>query len=295
MALLHIAYERLVNAIHNEATIDTYRGSGRRLGRLLYEGRWFDPQAVMLRESLQRWVASVVTGEVVLELRRGDDYSILDTTRPAPDLPPRAPEHGAQRGRRLRPARPHRPADDARPRHRGLAREARAVRGAPPADAPKPTRSACCRPANPILERSPHASRPRPDRPPGRAAPRRRDCLDQLAGLTPGDGAWHRRQLSRPHALAGDGHAAWPACAVDVRVAVDGVPEDHSSGTAARSRPSTRSSPATCWSPRPATRPSGAEPRGAVIEERGAARGRRWRVARPRQSSATRRARLSRG
>ena len=82
MALLHIAYERLVNAIHNEATIDTYRGSGRRLGRLLYEGRWFDPQAVMLRESLQRWVASVVTGEVVLELRRGDDYSILDTTGP---------------------------------------------------------------------------------------------------------------------------------------------------------------------------------------------------------------------
>ena len=82
MALLHIAYERLLNAIHNEATIDTYRGSGRRLGRLLYEGRWFDPQAVMLRESLQRWVASVVTGEVVLELRRGDDYSVLDTTGP---------------------------------------------------------------------------------------------------------------------------------------------------------------------------------------------------------------------
>ena len=82
MALLHIAYERLVNAIHNEATIDSYRGSGRRLGRLLYEGRWFDPQAVMLRESLQRWVASVITGEVVLELRRGDDYSILDTTGP---------------------------------------------------------------------------------------------------------------------------------------------------------------------------------------------------------------------
>ncbi len=82
MALLHIAYERLVNAIHNEATIDTYRDSGRRLGRLLYEGRWFDPQAVMLRESLQRWVASVVTGEVVLELRRGDDYSILETSGP---------------------------------------------------------------------------------------------------------------------------------------------------------------------------------------------------------------------
>jgi argininosuccinate synthase len=82
MALLHIAYERLVNAIHNEATIDSYRDSGRRLGRLLYEGRWFDPQAVMLRESLQRWVASVVTGEVVLELRRGDDYSILATSGP---------------------------------------------------------------------------------------------------------------------------------------------------------------------------------------------------------------------
>jgi argininosuccinate synthase len=82
MALLHIAYERLVNAIHNEATIDTYRDAGRRLGRLLYEGRWFDPQAVMLRESLQRWVASVVTGEVTLELRRGDDYSILETSGP---------------------------------------------------------------------------------------------------------------------------------------------------------------------------------------------------------------------
>ena len=82
MALLHIAYERLVNAIHNEATIDAYRDGGRRLGRLLYEGRWFDPQAVMLRESLQRWVASVVTGEVTLELRRGDDYSILETSGP---------------------------------------------------------------------------------------------------------------------------------------------------------------------------------------------------------------------
>jgi argininosuccinate synthase len=82
MALLHIAYERLVNAIHNEATIESYRDSGRRLGRLLYEGRWFDPQAVMLRESLQRWVASVVTGEVVLELRRGDDYSLLETSGP---------------------------------------------------------------------------------------------------------------------------------------------------------------------------------------------------------------------
>ncbi len=79
MALLHIAYERLVNAIHNEGTIDNYRTMGRRLGRLLYEGRWFDPQALMLRESLQHWVGSAITGEVMLELRRGDDYTILDT------------------------------------------------------------------------------------------------------------------------------------------------------------------------------------------------------------------------
>jgi argininosuccinate synthase len=79
MALLHIAYERLLTATHNEATLDRYSVDGRRLGRLLYEGRWFDTQALMLRDSLQRWVASVVTGEVTLELRRGDDYTILDT------------------------------------------------------------------------------------------------------------------------------------------------------------------------------------------------------------------------
>jgi argininosuccinate synthase len=80
MALLFIAYERLLTAIHNEDTIANYHAEGRRLGRLLYEGRWFDPQALMLRESLQRWVASQVSGEVVLRLRRGDDYSILDTS-----------------------------------------------------------------------------------------------------------------------------------------------------------------------------------------------------------------------
>jgi argininosuccinate synthase len=79
MALLHIAYERLLTAIHNEATLERYAVDGRRLGRLLYEGRWFDPLALMLRDSLQRWVASVVTGEVTIELRRGDDYTILDT------------------------------------------------------------------------------------------------------------------------------------------------------------------------------------------------------------------------
>ena len=83
MALLFIAYERLVNAIHNEDTIANYHAEGRRLGRLLYEGRWFDPQAFMLRESIQRWVASLVTGEVTLRLRRGEDYTILSTDGPA--------------------------------------------------------------------------------------------------------------------------------------------------------------------------------------------------------------------
>jgi argininosuccinate synthase len=79
MALLHLAYERLLNAIHNEATLDEYRTGGRRLGRLLYEGRWFDPQALMLRQALANWVGSPVTGEVTVELRRGDDYTIVDT------------------------------------------------------------------------------------------------------------------------------------------------------------------------------------------------------------------------
>lgn len=83
MALLFIAYERLLSAIHNEDTIASYHAEGRRLGRLLYEGRWLDPQSLMLRESLQKWVASAVTGEVTLRLRRGDDYSIIDTRGPA--------------------------------------------------------------------------------------------------------------------------------------------------------------------------------------------------------------------
>jgi argininosuccinate synthase len=83
MALLFIAYERLLSAIHNEDTIANYHAEGRRLGRLLYEGRWLDPQALMLRESLQRWVASAVTGEVTIRLRRGDDFSIINTTGPA--------------------------------------------------------------------------------------------------------------------------------------------------------------------------------------------------------------------
>jgi argininosuccinate synthase len=83
MALLFIAYERLISAIHNEDTIANYHAEGRRLGRLLYEGRWLDPQSLMLRESLMRWVASAVTGEVTIRLRRGDDYSIVNTSGPA--------------------------------------------------------------------------------------------------------------------------------------------------------------------------------------------------------------------
>ena len=79
MALLHIAYERLLTAIHNDATLERYADEGRRLGRLLYEGRWFDVQALMLRDALQRWVAAPVAGEVEIELRRGDDYTILAT------------------------------------------------------------------------------------------------------------------------------------------------------------------------------------------------------------------------
>jgi argininosuccinate synthase len=82
LALLFIAYERLITGIHNEDTIEQYRDNGRRLGRLLYQGRWFDPQSIMLRETAQRWVARAITGEVTVELRRGNDYSILNTASP---------------------------------------------------------------------------------------------------------------------------------------------------------------------------------------------------------------------
>jgi argininosuccinate synthase len=82
LALLFAAYERLITGIHNEDTIEQYRENGRKLGRLLYQGRWFDPQSIMLRESAQRWVAKAITGEVTLELRRGNDYSILNTDSP---------------------------------------------------------------------------------------------------------------------------------------------------------------------------------------------------------------------
>jgi len=82
LALLFIAYERLITGIHNEDTIEQYRDHGRRLGRLLYQGRWFDPQSIMLRETAERWVARAISGEVRIELRRGNDYSILDTVSP---------------------------------------------------------------------------------------------------------------------------------------------------------------------------------------------------------------------
>ena len=103
MALLFIGYERLITGIHNEDTIEQYRDNGRRLGRLLYQGRWFDPQAMMLRETAQRWVARVDhrRGDAC-ELRRGNDYSILDTDEPEPHLQARAADDGKGRERRSR-------------------------------------------------------------------------------------------------------------------------------------------------------------------------------------------------
>ena len=118
IALLHIGYERLVTAIHNENTIENYRTMGRRLGRLLYEGRWFDPQSLMLREPLLRWVGAAVTGEVTLRLRRGDDYTILDTTGPHLTYAPERLSMEQRRRRRLRTTRPNRSTDHAQSRHR---------------------------------------------------------------------------------------------------------------------------------------------------------------------------------
>jgi argininosuccinate synthase len=123
MALLFIAYERLVTGIHNEGTIEQYREHGRRLGRLLYEGRWFDPQALKLRESAQRWVARPITGEVVVELRRGNDYSILDTR--SPNLTYKPERLTMEKGRiGLHAAGSHRATDDAESRYRRYAGQA---------------------------------------------------------------------------------------------------------------------------------------------------------------------------
>ncbi len=123
LALLFIAYERLITGIHNEDTIEQYRENGRRLGRLLYQGRWFDPQAMMLRETAQRWVARAITGEVTVELRRGNDYSILEHDVAEPHLQARAADDG-EGGVDVLAAGPNRPADDAQSRHRRHAREA---------------------------------------------------------------------------------------------------------------------------------------------------------------------------
>ena len=133
MALLHIAYERLISAIHNEATIDNYRTMGRKLGRLLYEGRWFDPQSLMLRDPLQRFVASAVTGEVVVRLRRGEDYTLVSTNGPGLTYEPERLSMERNEDAGLRSAGPHRPADDARPGHRRLPRAPRHLRRPGPA------------------------------------------------------------------------------------------------------------------------------------------------------------------
>ena len=141
MALLWIAYERLLNAIHNEDTIANYHAEGRRLGRLLYEGRWLDPQALMQRESLQRWVASLVTGEVTLRLRRGEDYTVLRTDGPDFSYHPDKLSMERTENAVVRPDRPDRPAHHAQPRHRRLARQARAVRRAAARPGPGPGRA----------------------------------------------------------------------------------------------------------------------------------------------------------
>ena len=149
MALLAIAYERLVTAIHNENTIENYVTMGRRLGRLLYEGRWFDPQSLMLREPLLRWVGSAVTGIGHGPAAPGRRLLAARHVRPEPDVPARAAVDGACRERRLRPARPDRPADDAQPRHRRLARQARRV---PPGRHARP--EAACSSSTPPTSRN---------------------------------------------------------------------------------------------------------------------------------------------
>jgi argininosuccinate synthase len=123
MALLFIAYERLITGIHNEDTIEQYRDQGRRLGRLLYQGRWFDPQSMMLRETAQRWVARAITGEVRLELRRGNDYSIPRYDVSKSDLQARKADDGERRVDVLA-AGSHWTVDDEEPGHRRHPRQA---------------------------------------------------------------------------------------------------------------------------------------------------------------------------
>ncbi len=189
MALLWIAYERLLNAVHNEDTIANYHNQGRQLGRMLYEGRWLDPQALMLRESIQRWIASLVTGEVTLRLRRGEDYTILRTDGRELLLPPRQAVDGAHRARRLRPDRPDRPADHAQPRHRRLPLQARAVRR--PAARPGP---GARRERHPV--RRARGRRRRPDR----QQPRRRGRRERPRARRRRDGDRHRLRRARCNA-----------------------------------------------------------------------------------------------
>ena len=132
LALLYIAYERLITGIHNEDTIEQYRENGRKLGRLLYQGRWFDSQAIMLRESAQRWVAKPITGEVTLELRRGNDYSILNTVSPNLTFKPERLSMEKTESA-FSPARSHRPAHHAQSRHHRHARQAADLRPNRPA------------------------------------------------------------------------------------------------------------------------------------------------------------------
>ena len=133
MALLHIAYERLITGIHNEDTIEQYRISGMRLGRLLYQGRWFDSQALMLRETAQRWVARAVTGEVTLELRRGNDYSILNTESPNLTYQPERLSMEKVEDARVHAGGPYRPADHAQSRHHRYPRQAESLHADRPA------------------------------------------------------------------------------------------------------------------------------------------------------------------
>ena len=141
MALLWIAYERLLNAIHNEDTLANYHAEGRRLGRLLYEGRWLDPQALMLRESIQRWIASLVTGEVTLRLRRGEDYSILRTDGPAFSYHPDKLSMERVENAAFGPTDRIGQLTHAQPRHRRLPLQARAVRRAAARPGPGPRRA----------------------------------------------------------------------------------------------------------------------------------------------------------
>jgi argininosuccinate synthase len=124
LALLFIAYERLVTGIHNEDTIEQYRDNGRKLGRLLYQGRWFDSQAIMLRETAQRWVASAITGTVTLELRRGKRLQPAQHRVAQPDLRARAPEHGEGGRRAVQPVGSHWTADHAQLGHHRHPRQA---------------------------------------------------------------------------------------------------------------------------------------------------------------------------